>query len=41
MKEGKIFLQYPGVVQLIERGIWDAEVVSLSLATRTIENRNL
>ena len=27
---------FPGVVQLIERGIWDAEVESLSLSTRTI-----
>ena len=32
--------QYPGVAQLIERGIWDAEAVSLSLTTRTIENKN-
>ena len=28
--------QYLGVVQLIERGIWDAEAESLSLSTRTI-----
>ena len=27
---------YRGVVQLEERGIWDAEAVSLSLTTRTI-----
>ena len=32
--------QYPGVAQLIERVAWDHEAVSLSLTTRTIENKN-
>lgn len=27
--------EYPGVVQLIERVVWDHEAASLSLATRT------
>ena len=27
--------RYPGVVQLIERAVWDREAVSLSLTTRT------
>lgn len=28
-------IEYPGVVQLIERVVWDHEAASLSLATRT------
>ena len=28
-------MEYPGVVQLIERLVWDQEAASLSLATRT------
>ena len=27
--------EYPGVVQLIERAVWDREAESLSLSTRT------
>ena len=28
-------IEYPGVVQLIERVVWDHEAESLSLSTRT------
>ena len=28
-------IEYPGVVQLIERAVWDREAESLSLSTRT------
>ena len=28
-------IKYPGVVQLIERAVWDREAESLSLSTRT------
>lgn len=31
-------IKYPGVVQLIERVVWDHEAASLSLATRTKMN---
>ncbi len=31
-------IEYPGVVQLIERVVWDHEAASLSLATRTKMN---
>ena len=30
-------IEYPGVVQLIERVVWDHEAESLSLSTRTIK----
>ena len=30
-----IEIEYPGVVQLIERVVWDHEAESLSLSTRT------
>ena len=32
----KLASEYPGVVQLVERGIWDAEAAGSSPATRTI-----
>ena len=31
-------IEYPGVVQLIERVVWDHEAESLSLSTRTKMN---
>ena len=34
-------IEYPGVVQLIERAVWDREAESLSLSTRTIIGPNI
>ena len=33
--------EYPGVVQLIERAVWDREAESLSLSTRTKAPRSI